>query len=300
MRIIAILLISALSAFILSAADFAFKASNRKVIVTGTRFTYPIIEKWILEFKKEHPEVPVQLAPLGTPAADSANLKIVSHDLSAKDLKEGETYLALAKYGLLPIANAKSPLVSYYKSKGLQEKDIENLFFTEHIGEKINYKVYTREQKSCAPISFAGNFGHDFSELSGTKIPGDDKALLNALRLDSLGISYNNLGYVYDIRTRKLAEGIQVLPVDLNHNGKIDADESFSTLDEVIKHYESTNSKLLATEDVNVIYSKKAENPSLVLFLNWILNEGQQYNHAVGFLNFNASELDKQKLALKN
>jgi phosphate transport system substrate-binding protein len=278
----------------------SLKTSNEKVIVTGTRFTYPVIAKWISEFKKTHPNVSIQLAPLGSPAADSANLKIVSHDIAKADLKEGEHYIALAKYGLLPIANTKSPLVTQYKDKGLQEKDIEELFFTEHIGQKNNYVVYTREQKSCAPISFASNFGHAFTDLYGIKVRGDDKALLTALQKDSLGISYNNLGYVYDVNTRKLVDRIAVLPVDLNHNGRIDADESFYTsLDEVIAKYECTYTTLLATEDVNVVYAK-TPSPDRDLFLHWVLNEGQQYNHVVGFLNFTGTELYKQKLALKN
>ena len=274
--------------------------SNDKVIITGTRFTYPIIEKWIYEFKKSYPDVPVSLAPLGSPAADSANLKISSHDIEKSDLKEGDNYVAVAKYGLMPIANAKSPLVPYYKNKGLQEKDINELFFTDNSTKDKNYVVYTREKKSCAPISFAAYYGHSFLELSGVKVPGDDKDLLKALKKDSLGVSYNNLGYVYNVRTRKLEEGIAVLPLDLNHNGKIDSDENYyATLDEVIKKYENTQSKLLATEDVNIIYSKTSPTPNITVFLNWVLNEGQKYNHEVGFLNFNASELNKQKIALK-
>jgi phosphate transport system substrate-binding protein len=275
--------------------------SNNKVIITGTRFTYPIIEKWIFEFKKSYPNVNVYLAPLGSQASDSANLKITSHDIGKSDLKDEDNYVAVAKYGLMSIANTKSPLVPYYKNKGLQEKDINELFFTDNSDKNKNYVVYTREKKSCAPISFAAYYGHSFSDLSGIKVPGDDKDLLAALKKDSLGISYNNLGYVYNTRTRKLVEGIAVLPVDLNQNGKIDPDENFyATLDEVIKKYENTQSKLLATEDVNIIYSKVSPTPNIAVFLNWVLNEGQKYNHEVGFLNFNTGELDRQKIALKN
>ena len=279
---------------------YSQQAQSNKVIITGTRFTYPIIEKWVAKFKKTHPDINIALAPLGTPGADSANLKIVSHDLVTTDLKEGDTYIAVAKYGLLSIANSKSPLVAYYKNKGLQEADINKLFFTNDPGTLKNYVVYTRQQKSCAPISFANNYGHSFDDLAGTKVQGDDKALLYALKKDSLGISYNNLGYVYDINTRKIVDNVAVLPVDLNNNGKIDSDEQFyNSLDDVIAKYETTQSKLLATEDVNVIYSQKSTNPNIQVFLNWVLTDGQKYNHLVGFLNFNSSELNKQKLALQ-
>ncbi|MDB5273999.1 MAG: hypothetical protein JWO58_2366 [Chitinophagaceae bacterium] len=279
----------------------AQQGKDSKVIITGTRFTYPVIEKWVSEFKKSHPGINIALAPLGTPAADSANLKITSHDVIVADLAAGETYIAVAKYGLLAIANAKSPLVSYYKNRGLKESDINKLFFAGSTSTSKDYVVYTREQKSCAPISFAANYGHDFADLSGTKVKGDDKALFVALKKDSLGISYNNLGYVYDVHTRKLVDGIAILPIDLNQNDRIDADERFyNTLDEVIAKYETTTNKLLAVEDVNVVYAKKTSNANIDLFLNWVLTEGQQYNHEVGFLNFKTEELNKQKLVLKS
>jgi len=279
----------------------AQQGKHSKVVITGTRFTYPLIEQWVKEFKKTHPDVVISLAPLGTPAADSANLKIVSHDIAASDLKAGETYVSVAKYGLLTIANAKSPLVPYYQNKGLQESDVDKLFFTNTPGTFKNYVVYTRQQESCAPTTFASKYGHSFADLSVTKIPGDDKALFNAMKQDSLGISYNNLGYVYDIHTRKLNAGIAILPVDLNRNGKIDADEQFySTLDDVIKKFETTTNTLLSAEEVNLIYSKTSLNGDIQVFLNWVLTEGQQYSHATGFLHFNADELNKQKLALKN
>ena len=273
---------------------------DTKVIITGTRFTYPIIEKWIIEFKKAYPTVNIRLAPLGSPGVDSANLRITSHDIFEGDLKEGQTYVAVAKYGLLPIANAKSPLVAYYKEKGIQEGDLKELFFTDNTGKSKNYVTYTRESKSCAPISFAAYYGYSFTDLSGTKVPGDDKALLQSLKKDSLGISYNNLGYVYDIHSRKLTEGVAILPLDLNNNGKIEKDEQFySTLDEVIAKFETTPNKLLATEDVNIVYQKNSTNPNLQLFLKWVLNEGQKFNHEIGFLNFSSKELSKQKLALQ-
>jgi phosphate transport system substrate-binding protein len=288
----------------ITASQFAYTDSaNDKVILTGTRFTYPIIEKWIAEFKKVHPDVNVSLAPLGSAAADSANVRISGQDVIEKNLNPGETHIALAKYGLLAIANAKSPLVASYKNKGLQESDINKLFFMDHIStsKEKEYVVYTREQKSCAPVSFASSYGHTFEELAGTKVKGDDKALLNALRADSLGISYNNLGYVYDVKNRKLVDGIAVLPFDLNHNGRVDADEKFyNSLDEVIAKYETTTNKLLATEEVSVIYSTTKYNAAIDLFLNWVLTDGQKYNHELGFLNFNAAELNQQKLAFKN
>ncbi|MEI9934917.1 MAG: hypothetical protein WDM71_08720 [Ferruginibacter sp.] len=42
-----------------------------------------------------------------------------------------------------------------------------------------------------------------------------------------LGIGFNNIVYVYDANTKQATNGVIPVPIDLNNNGKIDADESF-------------------------------------------------------------------------
>ena len=54
-----------------------------------------------------------------------------------------------------------------------------------------------------------------------------DPGLAQAVKKDVTGIGYNNLAYLYDLKTRKQVAGVHALPIDVNGNGKIDADENF-------------------------------------------------------------------------
>jgi phosphate transport system substrate-binding protein len=289
---------------------FAQKAENGKVIITGSRFVYPLLDKWIAEFKKQYPEVPFRVIARGGPNVDSANLIINAHVLSPEEIKKGYKVVNISKYTLLPVANAQNPGLKDWASNGIKEKQFKALFFKKvdpfapkKEEKKIDPTVfkpvlYTRLEKACAPTTFARNFGFEQADILGKQIGGDDKHLIAAIERDTNGLTYNNLGMIYDLTTRKVKAGLAVLPFDLNGNGKLDADENFyATLDEVIERLEKKKYSEIATEYVNISYLGEIDesNKNTVLFLNWILENGQQYNHDFGFLNFEKEKLVQQK-----
>jgi phosphate transport system substrate-binding protein len=97
-------------------------------------------------------------------------------------------------------------------------------------------------------------------------------------------VAYNNLGFVYDLKTRKQKQGIRVVPIDINANGKVDKEEAFyGNLDQLIQKLEVTQSDLPPTGNMVFIY--KEDKPEVTAFINWVLDKGQNYNHALGFLN---------------
>ena len=71
---------------------------------------------------------------------------------------------------------------------------------------------------------FAGGTAQE--ELQGIAVNADP-GLAEAVRQDKLGIGYNNIGFAYDIATGEPVAGLRIIPIDLNGNGAIDADEDF-------------------------------------------------------------------------
>ncbi len=291
--------------------SFAQTAQNGKVLITGTRFTYPLVEKWISEFKIKYPDVEVKILPRGLVTPDSGNIVINAHKLLPNEVKQGYTTINISKYALLPVANANNPLINEY-AKGLREKDIKDLFFEKDIFEstgkekkkknKFQPTIYTREQKACAPTTFASHYGFTQDNIIGKGVSGDDKHLINAILKDSSGLTYNVPVFIYDLTSRKVKPGIKVIPLDLNENGKLDADENiYENLDELIAGLESEKHTAIPVEYVNISYPKviNSDNNNLKLFINYILNEGQQFNHQFGFIDFDQKTLAKQKDILK-
>ena len=277
------------------------------VYLTGTRFTYPLVEKWISAYTRENPDTKVRLLKKGE-NTDSANVTIISHKLDNTQLKESNLYIQVAEYALLPIANQANPFAQKVVKDGIEEKQLKELFIKGEdesflsqeelakLHQKNHFTVYTRANAACASISFADHFGNTWESIKGKGISGDDKYLLSAVLKDTNGLSYNNLGYLYDLQTRKPIKGIAILPIDINQNGKLDQEEKiYENLDQVIAYLENNpDEKGIPTAYVNFVFDKNKNNDALQPFLNWVLTEGQKYNHEFGFFTYGPKILAKQ------
>jgi phosphate transport system substrate-binding protein len=290
-----------LAIMFVTASAFAQHKDAGIVKVRGTRLTYPLVRKWIAEFNKEYPNIKVTIAQ--TAPADSIDLNFAAHSIVAKDLEGNKSSVALARYVQVPVANSQRPDLAKLQTKGLTEGDLKNLFFTPNkpnlftaSSSKSPLTLYTREKPACAAITFARHFESDPNTIQGVGVKGDDQDLAKAVKDDVYGISFNNLGFVYDIKTRKVVDGLAVIPVDLNENGKIDKEEQiYNTLDEVVTYIQKTNNPKFIAEDVNVIFSNDSNNTAAATFLKWALNNGQKYNQQFGFLNLGSKVIAEQK-----
>ena len=289
---------------------YAQKPENGKVIITGSRFTYPLVEKWIEEFKKEYPEVPFRIIARGGTNVDSANLIINAHKLHPEEIKGGNYVVNIGRYALLPVANAKNPLLAESRKKGIKEKQLKKMFFKKYdpfaAEEPVKTKetnvyipiIYTRAQKACAPITFAANYGFLQEDIVGKPIGGDDKHLIMAIERDTNGLTYNNLNLIYDTQTREVKSKLAVMLLDLNGNGKLDSEENFYTkLDDVIARLERKKIPEIPVEYINISFPAQIieSNKNISLFLDWVLTKGQNFNHELGFLDFEPEVLSKQK-----
>ena len=264
------------------------KKKEKKVInITGTRFFYPLVEKWGEEFKKEHPDVEI-VVKFGLQNAD---ISMTGTPVDKENPDKGK-YSVVSKFAIVPIINEQNPAWNELQKSGLSEADFQKIYFRGdqqqnsfalNSGVTIPVRVYTRG--ACASATFSKHFGKQINDLANldTKI-ADDKDLLQNVLNDSLGLAYNNLGFVYDLRTRKQKKGIKVVPVDLNGNGKIDTDENFyDNLDQLIQKLETTHIELPPVGKMVFVY--KEDKPEVKDFVNWVQTKGQQYNHSLGFLN---------------
>jgi len=133
----------------------------------------------------------------------------------------------------------------------------------------------------------------------GTGVYGDP-GLAEAVKKDQLGIGYNNLNYVYDMATGEQISGLRVIPIDLNENGRIDADEDFYA-----------NKTLLTTAVATGRYpSPPARDENLVTkdefkgiareFVRWILTGGQKYCSEVGYVALPEEKVENELAKLGN
>lgn len=291
--------------FLLLIASASFAQSEgqaKKVVITGARFTYPLLQKWINEYKEVDPSVEVIINPRTTSDPASYDLLIEAYQLS-KEVQEEREVITLGRYALFPIANSKSNFARTYAEKGLDRDLLKQIFFHDIYTHKekqkqikVPYTVYTRLQKAGPPITFAKHFGYEQQDIKGKAIAGADEHLIKALLKDSTGVSYNNLGIIYNAETKQVVSGLTILPVDLDDNGRITNDEKiYSSLDNVLAKLESEEVKNVPIADFHLSIKKRGYNAEALKFLLWVIYNGQDDLNEFGFLKPDLKRFSEEK-----
>lgn len=281
---------------------FAQQAPDKKVVITGVRFAYPLVQQWIAEYKEANPSVEVVID--SRTATDPAHYDLLIEAYEPeKEVKEEREYLYLARYALLPVANAESEFAKIFTEKGLTKDLIKQIYFHDIYADKEKqqeikapYTVYTRLQKAGAPVTFAKYFGFEQQQITGKAIAGADEHLIKALLKDPAGISYSYPGLIYDLTSRKVLPGLAVLPVDADNNGRVSQDERFyATLDDAIRAIEDQKTENIPVEYIHISLRKHNYKPEALKFLLWVIYNAQDDLHHYGFLKPEQKRFENEK-----
>jgi ABC-type phosphate transport system substrate-binding protein len=282
-------------------------AQEKKQVITinGTSFAYPLIERWISEYSKIKPDLDFRLIR-NQENTGQADLNVIAYTPDGKEAEENKTLVRVGRYAVLPITNEKNPSFSREFKKGIGQKGLKSIFLKsdweedglekENAGEPA-YTVYTKTPQSHTAKLISSYLGKPAEELQGVYVTGDDKYLITSVLEDSTGVTYNNLGLIYDLKKRTPVEGIKILPIDLNNNGRLDKEEQiYGNLDQVLAFLENSKKAQVPTDYVSFVTDLKSSNPEVADFINWVRESGQEYNHQYGFLSVQTSSYNTLSL----
>lgn len=283
----------------------ASATSSKIVVITGNRFSYKLVQRWIDDYNKVAPSVQIIIESRGTSDPNKYDILAEAYIPGQEFLKHRE-YINVARYAILPVATTNSAFANHFTEKGLTTDLIKQIFFNDILVDKeklqnINapYAIYTRQQRAGVPVVFANYFGYEQKDIKGTTIAGADEHLLKALLRDPNGVTYLPLTLIYDQQTRKPVDGLAVLPVDLNGNGRLNDDEKFyASVDNVIDRLEKKEQreiKNIPIEYLHLSIDKETASREAVDFLKWVNDNGQAYLHEFGYLLPEEEHFDKEK-----
>ena len=221
-------------------------------------------------------------------------LGMYSKAVSPEEQASGAWWIAIAKDAVLPTINSGNPVMAELKTRGLTRQKFYDIFISGKVktwGEaaltpsKAELHVFTRSDACGAADMWAKYLNNKKQEdILGLGVNGDP-GVADAVRKDVDGIGYNNLGFVYEMQTRKIYPGIAIIPIDLNENGKIDPDENFyGTLDEVMKAINDGKYPSPPARDLYLVSGGKPKSKLVLAFLKWILSDGQKYVNEAGYV----------------
>lgn len=279
-----------------------------KITISGAFALYPLTVKWGQEFQKIHPDVTINISAggAGKGMADAltkmADLGMYSKEVSPEERAKGAWYIAVAKDAVLPTINSANPVIKELKANGLTKQKFFDIFISGKIttwGEatggssKLRLEPFTRSD-ACGAAEMWAKFlkGMKQEDIQGIGMNGDP-GVADGIRKNINGIGYNNLNFVYDMNTRKPYQGIDVVPIDLNGNGKIDPEENFyGSLDQVMTAIRNGVYPSPPARDLYFVSGGKPTNKAALAFLKWILTDGQKYLAEAGYVPVSPDKLN--------
>jgi phosphate transport system substrate-binding protein len=275
------------------------KEPEGTIRVSGAFALYPMMLRWSEEYTKLHPKVifDISAGGAGKGMTDAlgglVDIGMVSRKITTSEEEKGAYWVAVTKDAVVATANKNNPVLTTLKTNGLTGDVFEKIYINSSITtwgqatgtgapDKIN--VYSRADASGAGEAWAlylGNYKQE--KLRGVGVNGDP-GIAEAVKKDNLGIGYNNLNFAYDLNTRKPVEGIEIIPIDINGNGKIDPEENFyGTLDELSNAIGSGKYPEPPAKDLHFVTKGK---PTGIVqdFIKWTLTDGQKYILESGYV----------------
>jgi ABC-type phosphate transport system substrate-binding protein len=287
-------------------AGFSGYATAQEIQIEGIKFVRPIMEKWVAEYGKEHPEARFEVKVIQEKEGRPSGLSVIAGRISEEEVNGRDIVVYTGRYALIPVSNRNNPLIEK-AGKGLKKKELKNLVFErdllddepyeENGKEKYAATVYSRSGQAATTLTLAEYFDRAPEHIRGKKIIGDEIYLLNALQKDESGIAFNTLNYVYDLKTRRLKSDLTILPLNL----KSEQREALlsENIDKAISLLETSRIETIPVDRFGIVIPEEhAGNAEILKFAGWILEQGQQYIHEFGFLSLDSRTLSAQKREL--
>ncbi|RPI99628.1 MAG: phosphate ABC transporter substrate-binding protein [Deltaproteobacteria bacterium] len=278
--------------------------------VSGAWALYPMMVRWGEEFNRLHPKLRIDISAGGagkgmTDALSGlVDMGMISREIKPEETKKGAFFVPVVKDAVFPTMNAANPVLDKLLEKGVRKENLVDLWIggkpstwgtITGTSAKERVQVYTRSDSCGAAETWAQYLGDKKQEdLNGVGVYGDP-GLAEAVRRDKLGIGFNNLNYAYDAKSGLALQGIRVIPIDVNGNGRVDPFEDLSTKEKAVKAVVSGVYPSPPARDLHVATKDGFKGPAGE-FVRWILADGQKYVEESGYIRLSEKQI---KEALK-
>lgn len=280
-----------------------------EIQLSGAFALYPMVVKWAEEFRKMHPKVRIDISAGGAgkgitdALAKVVDLGMVSREIYPQETIKGAYAIPVVKDAVIPTVNSDNPLIGQIKAIGLKREVAKDLWVKMSaktwgdvlgIRSKIPIHVYTRSDACGAAETFAAWLDVKQEDLEGTAVFGDP-GVTSVIQRDKVGIGFNNIAYAYDITSKKPYRRIAVIPLDLNGNGRIDADENFyETSTELNAAIAAGKFPSPPARELYLVSNGRPTKPEVLAFLEYVLTDGQEFAPMNGYIGLADEVLEEQ------
>jgi phosphate transport system substrate-binding protein len=296
---IALVLLTLITFCAIFPACVSKKKREQTISLSGAFALYPLVVRWADEYKKVNPDVRFNISGggAGKGMADAlsgaVDLGMFSREITPEEKARGVWWTALTIDAVLPTINAKNPHLPVLKKRGLTRDEFRVLFMSNSvtdwfpftgITENTRIMVYTRSDACGAAETWAKYLGGHQEDLDGIGIYGDP-GLAEAVVNDIHGVGFNNTIFIYDINTGRKRPGIEVIPIDINGNGKIDPEEDiYDSFQDILQAIAAGMYPSPPARELYFVSNGFPKKQSVIDFIRWTLTDGQKFVTEAGYV----------------
>ncbi len=282
------------------------RADDHTVTMSGAFALYPLAVRWKEEYTRLHPEVRIEVAAGGAGKgmtdvlAGFVDVAMLSRKVRAAETERGAFILPVAKDAVVPVINSANFSAAILRRRGLTRGECAAMW----LGRKTHpwrdlpgltdpgpINVYTRADACGAGEVWALFLGGQAQDvLGGVQVAGDP-GLAEAVAKDVRGLGYNNINFAYDPETLRPVEGLEVVKIDFNGNGRIDPEEDhYATRTDLVNAIRDGRFPSPPARRLYFVTKGVPARSAVREFLTWTLTDGTRFIDECGYIEIAAEE----------
>lgn len=299
------------SAFSLNRADDpkevqTVQSGSKIMNVSSSPELYHLAVNWVSDFSKSNPSTRINLDQNLVPKAQTVtNLCIASDDNSELINSQTNWKMVIGREVIVPIVNSGNPMLNILNQQGISQEEFSLLFtnpvkrnWSDLLNNGLNANMVVFIPENDEVISGISEFARtENSLLLGMKV-ANSSDVISAVKKDMLAIGFCKLS---DLKNEAAMTGISLLPIDKNGNGRLDNFEKiYGNLEDFTHGVWVGKYPVSLSNNIYAVSATKPANENELIFLSWILNDGQKSLNSFGFCDLTSSEKSNNSAALMN
>lgn len=259
---------------------------------------YDLTSSWVEEYSKINQSVKIKTFKIEDIQSDvninsESGLYFISDNLAPEQKNKSFWTMTIGVEVIVPIVNSKNPFYEDIKTKGVSSENLAQIFknkrnknwgtlLKEGSGKSVNF--YCVEKKSFNS-DIANYLKIEPSFISGINVRNEED-LISAVRKDPYGVGFCRIASILNSESKSIVEGVSLLPIDKNSNGRIDASEKiYADLNTFLRGVWIGKYPKELCKNIYSISALKPVSEDEIAFLAWIITDGQQFLNSNGFSN---------------
>lgn len=256
---------------------------------------------WADEFGKTNPSLKISVKDLPeNQVLESSFLSIISDENQELINDETKWKMVIGRDAVVPIINAKNPLLNEIYSQGISteklaqllanpEKQNWNSLVSSNQNSPTNYYIVDNPAIKTA----VQNFAKTNSIANNSALVATVEELLSVVQKDIYAIGFCKLTDVRDANTINFQANIKILPIDKNKNGRLDSFENiYANMDAFTRGVWIGKHPRALCGNIYAVADSKPTDKNALNFLSWINTDGQRYLNTNGYSDL--ASIEKQ------